>query len=65
MNAPFRTAAKPNRFPRLSPAQKLLQAAADREIFREIIAEMNLQPGIAPGSCNRDRLSFNAWGKRR
>jgi hypothetical protein len=49
------------RFPRLTTAEKALQAAAERAIMREVIAEMNLRPGISPGSGNPDRLSFRAW----
>jgi hypothetical protein len=53
MNAPFRQDSVvskseiTDRFPRLSPAQKILQAAADRAIWQQIVAEMDLKPGIS------------------
>jgi hypothetical protein len=61
MNAPFHLPTEAARFPKLSPAQKLLQAAADSAIFREIIAEMNLKPGISGPASTPERLSFKAW----
>jgi hypothetical protein len=69
MNAPLRHPSVikesliPDRFPRLSPAQKILQAAADRAIWRQIIAEMNLKPGISISSAEPD-YPRSAWEVR-
>lgn len=34
---------------------------ADRAYFRQVIADMNLRPGISIGSMP-ERSSFNSWG---
>jgi hypothetical protein len=55
MNAPFRSLK--------SDSSKLIVATTDdiRLFWLQVVADMNLQPGISPGSCNPDRLSTEAW----
>jgi hypothetical protein len=52
-----------SRFPRLSAAEKAAKAEANRVIWREIIAEMNLKPGIT-GDVYRGQESPYRHGGR-
>lgn len=66
MNAPLSHPVKPDRFPRLSPAQKLLQAAADRALMAPIIAELGRpRPIIDFGLQDRTHPTGLEWGTAR
>lgn len=62
MNAPF-IPVKVGRFPRLSPTQKLLQEAADRAVWQQVIADLKLKPGISLGMDAVD-YPWTAWEAR-
>lgn len=44
---PVADARQETRFPRLSAAQKILQAAADRAVMLQFISDLKLKPGIS------------------
>jgi hypothetical protein len=54
------------RFPKLTAAEIEARKAADRAIMQQVVREMCLKPGVlgpVHASVNRDRLSFDAWGR--